>query len=76
MIIPKSVHKSRMEENIAIGDFELDHANMEKIAGMDKKCPSILDCSKTSAIDRLYDFSEQSGTDKNLERSINGIQCW
>lgn len=56
MIIPKSVHKERMEENIAVWDFELDSGDMEKISGMDKKCPSMLDCSKPGEIDRLYDY--------------------
>lgn len=56
IIIPKSVHKNRMEENIAIWDFTLDNEDMEMIKVMDKNCPSMLDCSKPSEIDRLYDY--------------------
>lgn len=56
IIIPKSVHKNRMEENIAIWDFELNSEDMEKISGVDKNCPSMLDCSKPGEIDRLYDY--------------------
>ena len=56
IIIPKSTHKNRMEENMAIWDFELDSEDMEKIAGLDKNVPSMLDCSKPSEIDRLYDY--------------------
>lgn len=56
IIIPKSTHKNRMEENMGIWDFELDSEDMEKIAGLDKNVPSMLDCSKPSEIDRLYDY--------------------
>lgn len=56
IIIPKSVHKNRMEENICIWDFTLDAEDMEKIRTLDKNCPSMLDCSKPSEIDRLYDY--------------------
>lgn len=56
IIIPKSVHKNRMEENMAIWDFTLDGEDIEMIGAMDKNCPSMLDCSKPSEIDRLYDY--------------------
>lgn len=56
VIIPKSVHPARMEENIAVWDFALDEEDMKKIAALDKNCPSMLDCSKPSEIDRLYDY--------------------
>ena len=56
IVIPKSVHRERMEENLAIWDFALDKGDMERIAGLDKGCPSMLDCSRPSEIDRLYDY--------------------
>lgn len=56
VIIPKSVHKERMEENIDIWDFALDNDDMDRITALDKNCPSMLDCSKPSEIDRLYDY--------------------
>lgn len=56
VIIPKSVHPARMEENIAVWDFALDEEDMKKIAALDKNYPSMLDCSKPSEIDRLYDY--------------------
>lgn len=56
VIIPKSVRKERMEENLAIWDFALDNDDMDRIAALDKNCPSMLDCSRSSEIDRLYDY--------------------
>lgn len=56
IVIPKSVHKERMEENLAIWDFALSEEDMAKIATLDKNCPSMLDCSKPSEIDRLYNY--------------------
>ena len=56
MIIPKSVHQERMEENLAIWDFVLDSDDMDRIAALDKNCPSMLDCPRPSEIDRLYDY--------------------
>lgn len=56
IVIPKSVYKERMEENLAIWDFALSEEDMAKIATLDKNCPSMLDCSKPSEIDRLYNY--------------------
>lgn len=35
VVIPKSVHKERMEQNINIWDFQLSDADMQKIAALD-----------------------------------------
>lgn len=56
VIIPKSVHKNRMEENMEIWDFELDNNDMKQIEGLNQNMPSMLDCSKPGEIDRLYDY--------------------
>ena len=56
IVIPKSVHKDRMEENLAIWDFSLDSADMAKIASLDKGCPSMLDTRKISEVRRVYDY--------------------
>lgn len=37
VVIPKSTHIERMEENLDVFDFELTQAEMEKIAGLDQK---------------------------------------
>ena len=56
IVIPKSVHKERMEENLAIWDFALDDADMQKIASLDTGCPSMLDTRKISEVKRVYDY--------------------
>lgn len=45
VIIPKSVHKERMEENFRIWDFELDDEDMDAIARLDLGHSEIIDHS-------------------------------
>lgn len=56
IVIPKSVHKERMEENLDIWDFHLDKEDMEKITAIDQDCPSMLDTRKISEVKRVYDY--------------------
>ena len=56
IVIPKSVHRERMEENLNIWDFTLDEDDMGKIASLDKSCPSMLDTRKISEVKRVYDY--------------------
>ena len=56
IVIPKTVHKERMKENLDIWDFSLDDEDMEKISSLDKGCPSMLDTRKISEIRRVYDY--------------------
>ena len=43
IIIPKTVHKERMEENLNLFDFELDAEDMQKIAKLDTAHSLFLD---------------------------------
>ncbi len=45
VIIPKSVHRERMEENLNIWDFRLDEGDMEAIAALDLGHSEIIDHS-------------------------------
>lgn len=56
IVIPKSVHRERMAENLSIWDFELDVGDMERIKSLDKGCPSMLDTLKPSEVKRVYDY--------------------
>lgn len=54
--IPKSVHKARMEENYAIGDFCLSDDDMYAISALEKLSNRILDIHAPSEVERLYDI--------------------
>ena len=56
IVIPKSVHRERMEDNLDIWDFELDAEDMGQIEKLDKNCPSMLDTRKISEVRRVYDY--------------------
>ena len=53
-VIPKSVHRERIEENARIWDFTLDDQDMEAIAHMDEGHGLILDTLAPSEVKRLY----------------------
>lgn len=56
IVIPKSLHKNRMEENLAIWDFALDADDASQITALDKNKPSMLDTRDVAEIRRVYDF--------------------
>ena len=55
-VIPKSVHRNRMEENMAVWDFELSSSDMEQIAALDLGHPQMLDTRRPSEVHRLFDY--------------------
>lgn len=56
IVIPKSVHRERMRENLDIWNFKIEDADMERIRSLDKNCPSMLDTRKVSEVRRVYDY--------------------
>lgn len=58
MVIPKSVHRARMEENLDIWDFSLDGEDLAWIAALDRGRPSMLDSRKVSEVKRVYAYLE------------------
>lgn len=57
-VIPKSVHRNRMEENLSIWDFELSAEDMQRIATLDLNRPQMLDPRKPSEVHRLFNYLE------------------
>lgn len=55
-VIPKSVHKNRMQENLAVWDFELTESEMTQIASLDLGRAQMLDLLKPSEVRRVYDY--------------------
>ena len=58
--IPKSVHRTRMEENFNIGDFTLSVEDMAAIDVMDTGCSTILDLHAPAEVERLYNIECQA----------------
>ena len=53
-VIPKSVHKERMEQNMAIWDFQLSDEDMAEIAGLDIGHSEIVDHSDPKFVQMLH----------------------
>ncbi|MCC8023833.1 MAG: aldo/keto reductase [Clostridium sp.] len=58
VVIPKSVHKNRMEENLNIWDFELSEDDMKQISGLELGRPQMLDTRNPKEVKRVYEFLE------------------
>ncbi|MGN0015214.1 MAG: aldo/keto reductase [Candidatus Gastranaerophilaceae bacterium] len=54
IVIPKSIHKERIEENFNIWDFELEQDDMQEITSLDTQQSYLLDTFKPSEVKRLY----------------------
>ena len=54
VIIPKSVHKERMEQNLAIWDFSLSDEDMAEIAKLDLGHSEIVDHNDPGFVKALH----------------------
>ena len=57
VVIPKSVHKTRMEENFNVFDFELSQKDMETISKLDKNESQFFDHRDPAAIESIFGSS-------------------
>ena len=55
-IIPKSIHRERMKQNLDLWDFELTAKELEQIAMLDLSYPLMFDPLKPSEVKRVYDY--------------------
>ena len=58
MVIPKSVHRERMEEIFHVWDFELSGQDRDRISELDLNRPQMLDTRKPSEVKRVYGFKD------------------
>ena len=57
VVIPKSVHKTRMEENFNVFDFELSQEDMETISKLNKNESQFFDHRDPAAIESIFGSS-------------------
>lgn len=55
-VIPKTVHESRMREDLDIWDFQLSKQDLERMKELDKGVPSMLDTRDINEIERVYAY--------------------
>lgn len=56
VVIPKSTHRKRIQENIDIWDFSLNSDEMNTIASLDLNKPQMLDLNQINEVRRVYNY--------------------
>lgn len=59
VVIPKSIHKERMEENLNIFDFVLEQSDINKITELDKKQSSFFSHSDPAVVEWFVQMIEE-----------------
>lgn len=59
VVIPKSTHKERMEQNIQVFDFALDETDMDKITALDKAQSSFFSHSDLAMVEWFVQIIEE-----------------
>ena len=59
VVIPKSTHKARMEENLQVFDFVLDPEDMNRISALDKKQSSFFSHSDPAMVEWFVKMVEE-----------------
>lgn len=59
VVIPKSTHKARMEENLNVFDFVLEQTDLNRISELDKKQSSFFSHSDPSMVEWLVQMVEE-----------------
>lgn len=59
VVIPKSTHRNRMEENLQVFDFVLTEEEMEKIKTLDKKESSFFSHNDPAMVERFVSMVEE-----------------
>lgn len=57
VVIPKSVHRARMEENFDVFDFHLTDEEMALMTGLDRKQSQFFDHRDPAAIEAIFGSS-------------------
>lgn len=70
VVIPKSVHKERMQENFNIFDFVLAAEDMERIKALGMKVNLLAPLCLTPALQR-YSATATTMSDKNYEKRLS-----